>query len=175
MTDHRRWLGCNESYPDRNALMAQLVPAGRTVLDVGAGQMTLRQYLPPGCAYTPLDLYPRSPDTLVCDLNKREWPAGKWDVAVCSGVIEYVADPEWLFDRLAESAGLVIASYHGAATSERGRGYGFLTEMSPGQLPEVARRSGLEIVEVQPFGEQAIYAMVRKERHIKEAPPYDPA
>ena len=108
-----RWLNIDVAEWDRRiAVIARLIPRGSAILDVGAGTRELEKLLPPGCVYIPLDFVDRGPDTLICDLNARrleKFP--EVDIAVCSGVLEYVRDVPRLFAHLYEAADRVIASY----------------------------------------------------------------
>ena len=46
----------------------------RSVLDIGAGAMELKKYLPKKIKYTPADLHKRAKNTIVLDLNKKQFP-----------------------------------------------------------------------------------------------------
>jgi len=99
-----------------------MILPGSRVLDVGAGSMKLRDHLPEGCFYTPLDVVARSPNTIVCDLNTEIPRLPQTDVAVLSGVLEYLEDFDTLLSRLYESTTYVVASYamtHGGSLRSR--------------------------------------------------------
>lgn len=66
----------------------------KSVLDVGAGNMYLRNIYSGDVRYYPLDYTKRCDDTIVCDLNKYEFPELYVDVAVCAGIIGYLNDLE---------------------------------------------------------------------------------
>src|SRR5205814_2229019 len=114
-SDYRRWGDSRSLSPDwdsRTEQIARLIPPGATVLEFGAGRMTLRNYLPEGCQYTPCDLVDRGGGTIVCDLNARELPAfPPLDVAVFSGVLEYINDINYLISHISGSVSTIIASY----------------------------------------------------------------
>jgi hypothetical protein len=67
--------------------MVAPVPAGSTVIDVGAGRMAARSLLPPGCTYVPMDMVARDPSTVVCDLNRGPLPELTADWVLMCGVI----------------------------------------------------------------------------------------
>ena len=76
-----RWQDVADRWPERCAVVAQMLPAGR-VLDLGAGAQGLRQHVPAD-AYTPADLYQRTPDTLpiaatIASTTSRRRPSEKF-------------------------------------------------------------------------------------------------
>jgi hypothetical protein len=101
-------------WDERTRLIAGFVPALSWVLEFGCGRRVLETLLPGGCVYIPSDIVSRGPDTWVCDLNRR--PLGKVprnvDVAVFSGVLEYVFDlPAVLRWLSVSNVTTIVASY----------------------------------------------------------------
>lgn len=96
----------------------------KMVLDVGAGNMYLKNILPDTVKYYPLDYTKRCEETIVCDLNKKEFPNIKVDVAVCAGIIGYLNDLEWFFDELTKSVNKIVLSYQ---SRERGFSWSLFT------------------------------------------------
>src|SRR5215212_8584783 len=93
-SDIPRWMRTTRERPrwdERNRMVAAYVPPGSSVLDLGSGAQTLADHLPPGCTYQPSDVVP-GPGVLLCDLDAGRWPRieGRFDVAICSGVLEYL-------------------------------------------------------------------------------------
>ncbi len=124
------WSGVPDRWPERLERVAELIPERARVIDLGAGAQGLRAYLPPSCAYTPADL----PDF---DMNRDRWPAGKWDVAVMAGVLEYADDPSAVFRRLRHVADDVILTYAHLGDDPLYRNRIDLLEFAP-----MARRAG---------------------------------
>ena len=93
-TDAERWSRRESLSPRwgyRAGLAAQMISAYSRVLDIGCGAMDLECALPEGCAYQPCDLVARDERTIVCDLNRGEFPeASQADVVTMLGVLEYV-------------------------------------------------------------------------------------
>ena len=90
--------------------MAAHVSSGQSVLDLGCGQMWLKEFLPEDCRYFPCDYTHRGPGTIVCDFNQKEFPDQTVDVSFVSGCLEYVVDVDWFLDRIeAQSQRCVIA------------------------------------------------------------------
>ena len=113
--DAARWqadASLDPAWDERTRLLAAWVPEGSTLIEFGAGRMTLPDFLPPNCRYTPSDLVSRAPSSLVIDLNAAILPElPPHDVAFFSGVLEYVADLPRLVEFLSRSVKMVIASY----------------------------------------------------------------
>lgn len=147
-----RWEDCHESYPLRIKYMAEHIHPGESVLDVGAGTLALRGFLPVDCRYTPLDLWPRAPDTIVVDLNDPEGLTnallGKsFDVVFISGTLEYLNNPCDAIRRLAlVCRRLLTASYlHGGREDERNR-WGFANRRSVEEIRSTLMSCGLRLI-----------------------------
>lgn len=82
-----------------------------SVIDVGAGSMSLGRLLNPEVRYYPVDYERHCDETLVCDLNAYQFPDIKADAAVLAGILEYLNDVDWLFDTLAERVSVIVLSY----------------------------------------------------------------
>jgi hypothetical protein len=100
----------DESWKGRIREMARYVPSNSVVMDLGCGREWLRDYLD-NCQYIPVDYRARSPHTVVCDLNKREFPDRQVDVCFVSGCLEYVEDPQWLVREIAAHSKRCVISY----------------------------------------------------------------
>src|SRR5438105_2510155 len=98
------------TWDTRTEMLAGLIKPG--ALEFGAGRMVLKNFLPANCVYTPSDLVDRKNGTWVCDLNSPELPAfPSHDVAVFSGVLEYLNDLPMLAAHLSVFVQEVVASY----------------------------------------------------------------
>ncbi|MGA2507460.1 MAG: methyltransferase domain-containing protein [Chitinispirillaceae bacterium] len=97
-TDYKRWKNSNkfeEWWRSRSEKISQIIPKNSRVIEFGAGCRWLERYLDRSCVYLPSDLIDRGSGTIICDLNKRPLPDFQYlnvDVAVFSGVIEYIND-----------------------------------------------------------------------------------
>ena len=115
-TDYR-WADLGRHTPDwdgRTRMIAGFVGPGSRVVEFGCGRRVLETALPDGCVYIPSDIVARGPDTWVCDLNRRPLPAipDEVDVAIFSGVLEYVFDLPVVLRWLSTSnVRIIIASY----------------------------------------------------------------
>ena len=114
-TDRRRWADSDNlfaSWEPRNKQLAALVPKNTRVIEFGAGKRVLERYLDPSCTYVPSDVVDRGPGTILCDLNERPLPSlDGYDVAVLSGVLEYVRDVPSMLDWLTQLVGVCVLTY----------------------------------------------------------------
>jgi hypothetical protein len=129
-TDTNRWANLASlatQWDARAAMAAEWIPGDSRVLDIGAGAMALGGLLARGCVYQPADVVERRPGCLVVDLNRREFPQGRYDWVTFLGVLEYVHDIAWALDRAAEAASRMIVTYctftGGEVTIRRGMGW----------------------------------------------------
>lgn len=101
-----------EHFFNRMKVMAEYIPSGASVLDMGCGPMWLKRILSPDSIYYPVDYIARGKDTIVCDFNKHEFPDNHADIIFCSGVIEYVVDYKWFIKEIAAHGKKCIVSYN---------------------------------------------------------------
>lgn len=157
-----RWLdgqALDESWDERSRLMARSIPAASRVVDVGAGAQALRSALPPDCIYVPIDVVSRTPDTIVCDLNRDQPPALSADYLVASGLLEYITDVPRLVSWMASTAPHIILSYEGADGQSRyyRRKSGWVNDYTNSEVRELLRRHGLSVMESATWRQQTIY------------------
>lgn len=114
-TDVDRWSRRESFAPQwayRASLAAQMIPAYSSVLDIGAGAMDLEKVLPAGCRYQPCDLVSHDERTIVCDLNKGEFPHGvQADTVTMLGVLEYIREPLELLRKIRALDRPLVCSY----------------------------------------------------------------
>ena len=96
----------------RAKLAASLIPPGVRIIDLGCGNQLLRTFLKSNASYTPADIAPRTPETLIIDLNDGKWPVGKWDWATALGVLEYIYDVDDFFRGMNHLADHMLFTYH---------------------------------------------------------------
>ena len=140
----------------RTRLIAGFVAPASRVVEFGCGRRVLETALPDDCMYIPSDIVARGADTWVCDLNRRPLPAipPEVDVAVFSGVLEYVFDLAIVLDWLSVSNVTTIIASYGCVrpaglsrlfdTVNRLR-FGWVTSYSEKELLSVFEGAGYEV------------------------------
>lgn len=168
-TDLARWARDSSFQRDwdaRTRLIARHVRPGDRVAEFGAGLQALRDALPEDCAYQPYDLVARTAATRVCDLNTG-FPDidGESNVAVFSGVLEYLRDLGATFDWLGRNFERVVFSYAPsdlvASPLTRNR-HGWVNNVSRREVVRLARKSGFECRVVDTWRNHVIFVAVRQ-------------
>jgi hypothetical protein len=167
-SDYQRWCDARSLSPDwdkRTERIAQLIPPGAAVLEFGAGRMTLKDHLPEGCRYTPSDLVDRGHGTIVCDLNVRNLPVfPRHDVAIFSGVLEYINDVGVLVQHLYQSVDVIITSYVVLGDRPRRlerRLQGWVNDYTSSELEGLFAGSGFRRDHVENWGTERIFRFIR--------------
>jgi hypothetical protein len=177
-TDRRRWADPRNlyaSWESRNKQVAALVPNNSRVIEFGAGKRVLERYLDPSCTYVPSDIIDRGPGTIVCDLNQRPLPdlgSNNHDVAVLSGVLEYVRDVPSLLDWLTKCVTVCVLTYAPAKASGYspralletiGRlRHGWMNSYCEEELQSLFCERGFELVQEKDWEEQCVFVFSRR-------------
>jgi hypothetical protein len=166
-SDVARWSSEGTLSPDwdgRTRLIASLIPAGSSVLEFGAGRLVLRDYLPSGCRYTPSDLVDRGAGTIVCDLNAKVLPDfPRHDVAIFSGVLEYVNDVPRLVRHLSPRVNAFVLSYAVTDTNASlvyRRADGWVNDFSASALVKVFADHGFRCDRTESWRSQQVFRFV---------------
>lgn len=101
----------NPDWKIRIKKMAVHIRNGESVIDLGCGQMWLKEFLPSSNRYTGVDYKNRGEDTVVTDFNKGDFPNAKADVFFVSGCMEYVYDHCAFIEKIAKSGRRCVISY----------------------------------------------------------------
>jgi hypothetical protein len=177
-SDYQRWTsprGLEEWWDERTNLLAKLVPPGSKVIEFGAGRRQLEKLLPSDCSYTPSDLVDRGAGTLVCDLNRRPLADLSHitpDVAIFSGVLEYIRDvpdlARWL---AAEGVKTCLSSFDPAPADlglvgrwrewRRRSYYGYMNGLTEDELRACFKAAGFNCVERHTWTTQVILRFLR--------------
>jgi len=153
ITDLSRWsdpASLHDSWRPRSMRAAHFVPQGATLLDIGCGKMMIENHLPEACRYIPVDIVARDERTLVCDLNKQEYPPlnGVTHISIL-GVLEYLNDPKAFWDWLSQSHARIILSYVTfvpAFPAHRRRTMGWINDFTHDEIIALAQKAGFQLV-----------------------------
>ena len=149
-TDTARWAQLDSlatQWDARAAMAAEWIEPGSSVLDVGAGAMALGSLLKPGCTYQAADVVERRPGCFVADLNRGEFPPGRYDWITFLGVLEYVHDVDRALVRAREAAPRMIVTYctQVGADAVYRRGMGWVNDFSAAQFTAALERCGWRV------------------------------
>jgi hypothetical protein len=138
----------DESWKDRIFQMAKYIPENSKVLDLGCGKMWVKDCLPLGCSYIPVDYVKRDEDTIVCDFNKHEFPEVSGDISFVSGCLEYIEDYNWFVKQIAIHSHKCIVSYcllELFPDLEARAGLAWVNNLKRVELIELFERSGFKL------------------------------
>ena len=76
----------------------------KSVLDIGAGTCILKELIPSDIKYIPTDYIARSPQFVIYDFNKDNFPGIKVDVCVLCGVLTWAKDWKAVFYNACQAA-----------------------------------------------------------------------
>ena len=177
-TDRRRWADPRNiyaSWESRNKELAALVPSNSRVIEFGAGKRILERYLDPSCSYVPSDIIDRGPGTVVFDLNQRPLPdlgPDAYDVAVFSGVLEYVREVPAVLDWLTKYVTVCVLTYAPAkARGHSPRGlletigrlrHGWMNNYREEELRSLFYERDFELVQGKDWEDQRLFVFSRR-------------
>ena len=163
-SDRSRWSNeteLSEEWDTRTKILAEMITTQSKIIEFGAGRLSLKKYIPAGCSYTPSDIVDRGDNTIVCDLNKNNLPQFKtYDVAVFSGVLEYIYDVPRLINYLSNNIDTFILSY---APVEYGGGQykrtkcGWVNHYTSQEIISLFSSLGLKCITSQKWHKQMLY------------------
>ncbi len=127
----KSYLKGNASYPDRQNMswkefeyfdnswkirikkMSEYISDGEIIYDLGCGKEWLKEFISNEVTYIPVDQQKRSTNTILCEFNNYEFPSNidPRATAFVSGCLEYLEDPQWFLDQIADSFSKAIISY----------------------------------------------------------------
>lgn len=98
--------------------VAEQIPEGSTVIDLGGGMGHILRHLKSCGYYTSIDIKAWTDLTIVADFNKGEYPkVKKSDWIICQGTIEYMQRPEEFLENIKKYGdNMVITCREGTST-----------------------------------------------------------
>jgi hypothetical protein len=143
-------------------VMVGPVRPGDTVVDLGSGPRALEAHLPAGCRYVPVDIVPRGPGSIVCDLNRDPLPHVQGDVVIMSGVLEYIHDVHRLLTGAREIAPRAVVSYAAVEAfsdiNDR-RSHGWMNDIQLPSLREGFTAAGWAVVDEQQWQGHRVFEL----------------
>lgn len=173
-SDYLRWgskASLFQSWDSRTQQIAALIKPGASVIEFGAGRLVLKTFLPENCSYTPSDLVDRGYGTIVCDLNSKTLPQFQtFDIAVFSGVLEYVNDIPRLIFHLSRCVNVIIASYAVMEENKSNRrGQGWVNDYNSVQFINIFENVGFRCDYTEKWQSQVIYRFTKIKNQIVDS------
>lgn len=94
----------------------------KTVIDIGAANERIRTFLPKGITYIPVDYISYSEETIICDINKYEFPSACNPQKTCvlsMENIQYCRDWHWYLEQIAKNCSCFILGHDDFARISR--------------------------------------------------------
>ena len=154
-----------ENWNERTYLLAGMIRENARVIEFGAGNMALKDYLSSNCEYQGSDIVQRSPEMKICDLNAGiDFSLEPYDTAVFSGVLEYVYDIDKVFAQLSGEITWVVLSYASRdfITANR-ESLGWLSDYRKDELEKIFYKYHYEITDYREWRRQSIYNLKKNE------------
>jgi lipopolysaccharide biosynthesis glycosyltransferase len=127
------------------------------VADIGCGEpMSLKRHLSRKTEYIPADLQAWTPDVMVIDLDKREFPSGRFDAVAMLGVLEYLQRPGAALRRARKGSKHLVTSYcHpvGDNPEKKREQRGWINAFSETRFESLLNRQGWAIKERELYTE----------------------
>jgi hypothetical protein len=144
-------------------IVATLITAPATVIDLGCGAMALERALPEGITYLPADLVSRDERTILFDMNNGLFPDADADIAVALGLLEYAHDPAACMKAFARWPRLIMS--YNPTDIEDGRDrlkHGWFSNLAVASLINLANEAGFSLTAMLPCPPaQRIFDFVR--------------
>jgi hypothetical protein len=167
LSDFDRWQKDEElltNWNERTTILASYVLPNTNVIEFGAGKMYMKSILNNIASYTPSDIVKRDKTTIICDLNKPiDFDLSKYEVAIFSGVLEYVYDINSVVKELSKAnVGQIIMSYccSDIVSLTRTKN-GWLSDYTRTELETIFMLNGYKIEHYREWRGQSIFNLIK--------------
>lgn len=166
-SDVERW-ECNEQlfedWNERTKILGDYINSHSRIIEFGAGNMFLKDYLKNYEIYTPSDVVKRFEETVVCDLNETlTINLLDYNTVVFSGVLEYVYDVDKVFAQFNTEIKQIVMSYCCSdivkLTREKN---GWLSDYTYAQLVQIFEKYNYKIEDYKEWRQQSIFNLIKK-------------
>ena len=152
----------------RYRILLDYLPANcRSVLDCGAGNMSLQRMLPPEMqiAYYLVDYKSNYPSTIICDFNQGEFPVLKVSTSFICGLLEYIENPSGFLRNICKRCNTVLIAYNifsdKIPMSQR-RQLGWKNHMTTGDIVSIFQSNKFELLKELRVDAPETYLVFRK-------------
>ena len=154
----------NPSWKQRVKNMSHYILPNESILDLGCGEMWLKEFIRHNNVYYPVDYKDRGKETIICNFNNYEYPEIETDVAFVSGCIEYIEDYNWFIDCIAKNHKKIIISYcilEDFKDKEERKKKAWVNHLSENELVNVVEKAGFSLVQKE-YGYSTFYVFNKK-------------
>jgi len=157
-----------EDWNERTKILGDFIKPKAKIIEFGAGNMFLKNYLKNYSKYTPSDIIKRFDETVVADLNETlSINLSDYDTVVFSGVLEYVYDIENIFSQVTPEIQQIVLSYCCSDIVKLSRPInGWLSDYTRKQLIEIFEKYDFVVQDYQEWKHQSIFNLIRKSNFI---------
>lgn len=167
-SDIKRWQKNSELYQDwdeRTEILGSFILPNSNIIEFGAGNMFLKRHLNNYKTYTATDIVKRFEETIVYDLNNNATlDLSNYNVAVFSGVLEYVYDIDSIFSNLKKNCKQVVLSYCCSDLMSASRDKnGWLSDYTKEDLEEIFTKYGYKVNNYCEWKKQSIFNLLKQD------------
>jgi hypothetical protein len=152
----------HEGWEERSHLLANYVEKDKSVVEFGAGTGILKEYFDSSIHYQPVDIIKRTPEFLVCDLNVKPFAINleRYDVAIFSGVLEYIYDINYIFEVMSDHISMILVSYACIDVCKQNRlSNGWLSDYSQAEIEFIFEKNNYFIENKFLWRDQNLYVL----------------
>jgi hypothetical protein len=134
-------------WENRTKKVAELIPPGFSVLDIGGGMGHLYQHLPKGTDYLSIDIRDWTDKTIIANLNLHfpDVPLTGDVCIVCQGIIEYLDNPFWFLQQIKKYGSTLVITYRPKSPTVMPR----LNDLSFQQFKAALQQAGWRVIKEQ--------------------------
>lgn len=138
-----------------------------SVIDMGAGALTIKKYLKPDTAYFPVDYCKRFEEVIVCDFEKEEYPNITSDVVFALGILEYISNADLFVEKICNMSNTVIISYN--VIEKKGNFHmrqrnGWVNHFKTIDIISLFRHNGFSLTDERLYGGMSVVYKFEKNR-----------
>ncbi len=142
------------------AMRKYISPDCRSILDLGCGEMHIKQFLNPNMKYYGCDYKKRDEDTIVCDLAMGEFPEINVDAIFIAGVLEYLYNWKDVLKKSSEQCRQIVMSYS-TKESAPDRDPIWVTHISESEIIEHLAELGFALHGSEVFNTSKIFNFIK--------------
>lgn len=162
----KNWTGSYvfpEEWANRTILASELIDPNWDVVEFGAGNANLKNFLKDSQRYLPTDLVKRDPSFQIVNLDEPLKLESNFDVGIAMGVLEYVSDVESTLNEIAKNLPNFITTYCAAKSKLRKfilirRYIGWNNHHTKNEFEDIVHQAGYKILTQSKLENRFLYS-----------------